>query len=520
MAKKKISRIQDAEIKKQLRSFAKKEYSEKKPLEIRVLQLKPGVVFKKGSMLPNLMIKNLTGTAYVIYLDYGDKLKFYYFAKNGMSMGGSNFDKSEKLLKEMHGKAKSIYKLPKIEHEIGLEKEIRLISDRLKKFIDRSARKFGLHIRTPPSISIKKNISSNNIRIGIFQQKDFMYFDYNHFKSDLQDPILFREIFPILTKTQRKNETIQLISTMWALTQSDSSGYIKKLKEITPKRNITKKTIDWIIKGLLPYLGDSSTRKEEFAEFLIKSCIIIEKSKIFNQNEFFDIFLIWLMEYGKKNHFYIEPVRAKFWLYYELLKIYYFDTSLYKKYDFIPKFDPSYPLIHLCCRYFLEIDINIDYSSIDSKYSQFENALRNLNFPGFLDLIPEPILKKNKDLIHEVLYHLLKSRGIKAECGQEIEIPINSEKIFEVSVENRTDWSFDGIEFFIETFPKNKINIKELDHLELLLLRDYLTLKIKIQSLNITGKCDLKLKISFRDPLNQKRREILTLKTINVRVSL
>lgn len=52
-------------------------------------------------MLPNLMIKNLIGSAYVIYLDYGDQLKFYYFAKNGMSMGGSNFDKSEKLLKEM-----------------------------------------------------------------------------------------------------------------------------------------------------------------------------------------------------------------------------------------------------------------------------------------------------------------------------------------------------------------------------------------------------------------------------------
>jgi hypothetical protein len=51
MAKKKIGRNQDAEIKKQLRNFAKKEFTEKKPLEIRVLQLKPEVVFKKGSML-------------------------------------------------------------------------------------------------------------------------------------------------------------------------------------------------------------------------------------------------------------------------------------------------------------------------------------------------------------------------------------------------------------------------------------------------------------------------------------
>ena len=77
MAKKKIGRNQNAEIKKQLRNFAKKEFNEKKPLEIRVLQLKPGVIFKKGSMLPNLMIKNLTGAAYIIYLDYRDQIKKY-----------------------------------------------------------------------------------------------------------------------------------------------------------------------------------------------------------------------------------------------------------------------------------------------------------------------------------------------------------------------------------------------------------------------------------------------------------
>jgi hypothetical protein len=111
MAKKKTSRKQDAEIKKQLRNFAKKEFNEKKPLEIRVLQLKPGVIFKKGSILPNLMIKNFFGSAYVVYLDYGDQLKFYYFSKEGRSMGGQNFDKSEKLLKEMHGKAKTLCKL-------------------------------------------------------------------------------------------------------------------------------------------------------------------------------------------------------------------------------------------------------------------------------------------------------------------------------------------------------------------------------------------------------------------------
>ena len=87
MAKKKIGRIQEGEIKKQIRNFAKKEYTEKKPLEIRVLQLKPGVVFKKGSMLPSLMIKKLAQTAYLIYLDYGDQLKFYYFSKDGRSMG-------------------------------------------------------------------------------------------------------------------------------------------------------------------------------------------------------------------------------------------------------------------------------------------------------------------------------------------------------------------------------------------------------------------------------------------------
>ncbi|MBA7567041.1 hypothetical protein ES708_08741 [subsurface metagenome] len=275
MAKKKISRIADAQIKKQLRNFAKKEYNEKKPLEIRVLQLKPGVTFKKGTMLPSLLIKKLSQTAYIVYLDYGDQLKFYYFSKDGIPLGGSNFDKSEKILKEMHGKAKTLLKLPKTEKIIGLDYENKKIRQRWEKLANKYSHKLGIKIKNLPVISIKKNISKNSIRLGIRQNEDIFHLDLDYFNTELQDTILLRELFPILTNIPVNKETFLMISTIWALTLGDSKKYTQILNKISVKRSINKKAKRWIREIFLPYIEKNPRNKDSFAQFLLKACIII-----------------------------------------------------------------------------------------------------------------------------------------------------------------------------------------------------------------------------------------------------
>lgn len=61
-----------------------------------MLKLKPKTVFKKGTILPNIMIKAFQITAFVIYLDFGEELRFYLFSAAGQSLGATTVEKTEK----------------------------------------------------------------------------------------------------------------------------------------------------------------------------------------------------------------------------------------------------------------------------------------------------------------------------------------------------------------------------------------------------------------------------------------
>ncbi len=527
MAKKKISRIQDSEIKKQLRNFAKKEYFEKKPLEIRVLQLKPGVVFKKGCMLPNLLIKKLAGTAYVIYLDYGAQLKFYYFAKNGMSMGGSNFDKNDKLLKEMHGKAKTLLKLPKTIKVIGLDEENKKIRQRWEKLTNKYSQKLGIKIKNLPAISIKKNIPENSIRIGIQQDKDILHFDLDYFNTELQDTILLRELFPILTNTPANNETVLMISTIWALILYDSKKYTQILNKISVKRGINKKAIGWIQDILLPYVKNNRENKDNFAQFLLKASIMINQSDVFTVNNFFDMFLLWLMKFGVDRHTQFnntdEGSRQKSWLFFEMLELFYTQSDLCHNYGINPRKDSDLLLIHLCSRFLLgkESKVSREFMiGINPNNLQMESALENLNLSEFTDLIPEPMFSKNKEFLEDVLFYLLISKGIIVDSEDLIELQPNTEKIIEISIQNRTDWILMDVEFQADLKPPNKLILQKIDPPKLLEFAGDLNLVTCIKSTDKTGKCRLTLKMSFEDPLNPNKIKNSVIKIIDILVAL
>ncbi|QEE16301.1 hypothetical protein DSAG12_02131 [Promethearchaeum syntrophicum] len=520
MTKKKIGRNQEAEIKKQLRTFAKKEFTEKKPLEIRVLQLKPGVVFKKGSMFPNLMIKSLTGAAYVIYLDYGDSLKFYYFLKNGKSAGGSNFEKSEKLLKEMHGKATTLLKLPKIIKIIGLESENKKIRERWERLAKKYSHKLGIKIKSLPAISVKKKFSTASIRIGIEKDKDILHFDYDYYLSDLQDTVLLRELFPILINSDANKETLQMISTIWALTYKNSKQYRQILKAIIPKKRINKEARKWIETVFLPYIETNSEKKEIFGSFLAIITTII------NQSNMFDLLLLWLINFGitKYRHFF-KPyggILHKSWLFYELLEFLYTESSLCRKFGIIPHNDHYLFLIHLCNQYILKKDSKIKEFSFNCHIPYFyeiKSAFEHLRYKKLREFIPMPMFSKNKGFLGDMVVYLLSSEGIRVEGSMFINLSRNSEKEIDFSIKNMTDLILNNVEFHLDFTPLTKIAFHKIDPPRVLKFEGDMKLKINIKSTDKAGTCTVRLKMSFEDPFSQRKIKNQIISIIQCRVT-
>ena len=110
---KSFKRLHISKVRNRLQVFARQEFQTKKPKALRLLRLKPKVFFKRGSVLPAIFIKSLHQAGYVIYLDYGQEVRFYFFDGDGQSLGASTYALGERGLKELHGKAQTLLKLPK-----------------------------------------------------------------------------------------------------------------------------------------------------------------------------------------------------------------------------------------------------------------------------------------------------------------------------------------------------------------------------------------------------------------------
>jgi hypothetical protein len=477
MARKKINRNRDAEIKKNLRNFAKKEYNEKKPLEIRVLQLKPGVIFKKGSMLPNLMIKKLTETAYVIYLDYGDQLKFYYFSRDGQSMGGSNFDKSEKLLKEMHGKVTTILKLPKTERVNVVDRDTNQIRKLFYRLAQQHSQKLGFKIKKLPAISLKNYIQEKKgIRIGIEQgsDKNIIHFDSQYVPPMFTKYILLRELFPILTNADPERETVQLISTLWALTVN-REGYNREYVELITNRKldfgISYETVDWIQNKFLGYFEEYQ-KMDDFAGFLMESYKIVIEFEPFMRYKMNDMYLLWLKEISIVEFmeiFQIENrILRKSWVYYKLLYYLYKNGDLLSqgygiKTDKAQK-DETLLLLFLFSCTILDKKSSLAWNFFEKSmpnYLEIKNTLDNLEFSKFPDIIPEQLLKEK--FVKETLIYLFKKKGLGVDSIDKMNISQNSEERIEISIKNLTNWILSDARFTVEFRPRGRLKLQEID---------------------------------------------------------
>ena len=97
---------------KEVVKFAKREYSEKKPLNVRVLRVKDEKVYTKGGPLPSITIRKTHVPYYLVMLDYGDVYRVYSYTKDGILILGENIEKASDKIKELEKLTKIEYKIP------------------------------------------------------------------------------------------------------------------------------------------------------------------------------------------------------------------------------------------------------------------------------------------------------------------------------------------------------------------------------------------------------------------------
>ncbi|MHA1673227.1 MAG: hypothetical protein ACTSYI_06330 [Promethearchaeota archaeon] len=308
------SRGQEIEAKKQLLKFVKSEYSLKKPLEIRLLRMKPSIVFKRGSMLPYLLIKSLQQTAYVVYLDYGEELRYYFFSIAGMSLGASTFEKTPQMLTELHGKAITLYKLPKHSALDAFDERSIKLGKEFRKQLQKYEKLWGLKIRNPPTLSIITNpLKYDSFRWGIHQEGK-IYHVYQAVTTSEENKknlntnlnfVLGREIFCLAWRLDPNKEIHQALATFWVLSHGDEiqkKRFQPILQKITAQGRLLQKFKEWILKVWWPYSTSSNINElGDVGDTMLFFMQVIQRVGIFPWYAWGELLLLYFMTYNQRN---------------------------------------------------------------------------------------------------------------------------------------------------------------------------------------------------------------------------
>lgn len=86
---------------KSLIFFAKREFSQKRPLKVRVLRVKNAAMFTKGGPLKVLNVQKAPDALYLVLVEYKEELRIYYYSKEGRPLGAQNFDRDQTLVEKL-----------------------------------------------------------------------------------------------------------------------------------------------------------------------------------------------------------------------------------------------------------------------------------------------------------------------------------------------------------------------------------------------------------------------------------
>jgi len=98
---------------KEIVKFAKREFREKRPQNVRVLRVKDEKILLIGGPIPVITIKETQVPFYIVALDYGDMYRLYNIRKDGTLIGGENVEKTSDKMKKIEKSTKTEYIIPK-----------------------------------------------------------------------------------------------------------------------------------------------------------------------------------------------------------------------------------------------------------------------------------------------------------------------------------------------------------------------------------------------------------------------
>ncbi len=98
---------------KEIVKFAKREFREKKPQNVRVLRVKDEKILSIGGPIPAITIKESQIPYCIVALDYGDIYRLYNFRKDGTLIGGENVEKASDKMKKIEKSTKTEYIIPR-----------------------------------------------------------------------------------------------------------------------------------------------------------------------------------------------------------------------------------------------------------------------------------------------------------------------------------------------------------------------------------------------------------------------
>jgi len=90
--------------------FAKMEFRQKKPLNVKVLRVKDVKKVSIGDALPQRGVKESHDQCYVVLLDYGENYRMYTFTKLGTLINGKTIEKTSDEIHLLERTTKLVYK--------------------------------------------------------------------------------------------------------------------------------------------------------------------------------------------------------------------------------------------------------------------------------------------------------------------------------------------------------------------------------------------------------------------------
>ena len=104
--------MQERHALKEIVKFAKREFREKRPKSVKVYRVKNERVFTRG-FLSSISMSKERLSKYIVAVEHPEALRIYFFTKQGILFSGKNFEKTEKLDKEIKKNTIIQYRLPK-----------------------------------------------------------------------------------------------------------------------------------------------------------------------------------------------------------------------------------------------------------------------------------------------------------------------------------------------------------------------------------------------------------------------